>query len=108
MNLQGAVGRVLGYADTAYADRLSPAKADANPWRSWCRINGIFFDDMNNLATTVSYRSSPDLQLRQPELVLPLGHWRENRPEELGQRLLLELQLVQKCKMALLESPILQ
>ncbi len=60
-NLQAAGVRVLGYVDTAYsADSLTSVEANVNLYKSWYGVNGIFFDDMSNLATTSSYYSSLD------------------------------------------------
>ncbi len=58
-NLQGAGIRVLGYVDTAYAgDSLSSVEANVNLYKSWYAVDGIFFDDMTNVAGYESYYST--------------------------------------------------
>ncbi len=58
-NLQAAGIKVLGYVDTAYgADSLSWVEYNIGLYNSWYHVNGIFFDEMNNVPGYESYYST--------------------------------------------------
>jgi hypothetical protein len=58
-NLQAAGVTVLGYVYTSYASRsIASAEADVNSYRSWYAVNGILFDEMNNVAGNEAYYST--------------------------------------------------
>jgi hypothetical protein len=58
-NLQAAGVLVYGYVDTAYgSDSVSSVESNVNKYVSWYHVDGIMFDDMNNLATSGNYYST--------------------------------------------------
>ena len=60
-NLQAAGVRVLGYVATGYASNsISSEESQVNSYHSWYGVDGIFFDEMSNLASTASYYSTLD------------------------------------------------
>jgi hypothetical protein len=58
-DLQSAGVNVLGYVYTSYAARsASSVMADMNTYKSWYAVNGIFLDEMSNVAGQESYYST--------------------------------------------------
>lgn len=58
-NLQAAGIEVLGYVYTSYSSRsTSSVEADVNTYNSWYHVNGIFFDEMSNVAGYETYYST--------------------------------------------------
>jgi hypothetical protein len=57
--LQAAGVLVYGYVDTAYgSDSISSVESHVNQYVSWYKVNGILFDDMQNVAGYASYYST--------------------------------------------------
>jgi hypothetical protein len=57
--LRSAGITVLGYVPTSYAARIaSSALADVNSYKEWYAVNGIFFDEMSNVAGNEPYYAS--------------------------------------------------
>src|SRR5258707_13048109 len=58
-NLRSAGITVLGYVYTNYAARSTEdVTADINAYKNWYALDGIFFDEMSNLAGNESYYSN--------------------------------------------------
>lgn len=57
--LQAAGITVLGYVHTSYGTRdLQTVENEISEYKSWYGVNGIFFDEMSNSASTFSYYST--------------------------------------------------
>lgn len=58
-NLQAAGIKVLGYVDSNYGSiAISTVETNMDHWRTWYSVNGIFVDEMNNIAGGESYYSA--------------------------------------------------
>jgi hypothetical protein len=58
-NLRSAGVNVLGYVYTSYAGRSSGSvMADISTYKGWYAVNGIFLDEMSNMAVEESYYSA--------------------------------------------------
>jgi hypothetical protein len=58
-NLRSAGVNVLGYVYTSYAGRgAGSVMADISTYKSWYAVNGMFLDEMSNMAVEESYYSA--------------------------------------------------
>ncbi len=74
-NLQAAGVQVLGYVDTAYgADSISSVEQSVSLWKSWYAVNGIFFDDMSNIAAYESYYATLGNYVSSAGMPISLGN----------------------------------
>jgi hypothetical protein len=66
---------VLGYVRTSYAARPAAAViADINCYKSWYNINGIFLDEMSNVAGNEGYYSSLNTYIKSLGYTMTVGN----------------------------------
>jgi Spherulation-specific family 4 len=73
--LRSAGITVLGYVHTSYAARnASSVLADVNSYKAWYAVNGIFFDEMSNVAGSESYYASLSDHAKSIGLTFTVGN----------------------------------
>lgn len=73
--LRSAGITVLGYVHTSYAARsASSVIADVNSYKAWYAVNGIFFDEMSNVAGDESYYASLSNHAKSIDLTFTVGN----------------------------------
>lgn len=73
--LRSAGITVLGYVHTSYAARsVSLVLADVNSYKAWYAVNGIFFDEMSNVAGNESYYASLSSHAKSIGLTFTVGN----------------------------------
>jgi hypothetical protein len=73
--LRSAGITVLGYVHTSYAARsASSVLADVNSYKAWYAVNGIFFDEMSNVAGNESYYASLSSHAKSVGLTFTVGN----------------------------------
>ncbi|HZW85035.1 MAG TPA: spherulation-specific family 4 protein [Nitrososphaerales archaeon] len=79
--LRAAGVTVLGYVYTSYADRnASSVLADINSYKAWYAVNGIFFDEMSNVAGSESYYAALSSHAKSIGLTFTVGNPGESVP----------------------------
>ncbi|MDE1815054.1 MAG: fibronectin type III domain-containing protein [Thaumarchaeota archaeon] len=74
-NLKAAGITVLGYDDTAYGSRaVSQVETEASNWYNWYHVNGIFFDEMNNVPGGESYYSNLSSYVKSLGMTMTVGN----------------------------------
>lgn len=77
-NLQAAGVIVLGYVPTGYATSpysgITGVEAQINAYNSWYHVNGIFFDEMSNLAGYESYYSTLNAYVKSLGMTYTVGN----------------------------------
>jgi hypothetical protein len=77
-SLQAAGVKVLGYVATGYAtssySALSSVESLANDYKVWYNVNGIFFDEMSNVATYESYYSTLNSYVKSDGMTYTMGN----------------------------------
>jgi spherulation-specific family 4 protein len=73
--LQAANITVLGYTYTSYSSRSASAvQADEDKYKAWYNVNGIFFDEMSNIAGEESYYKNLDTYAKALGFTLTVGN----------------------------------
>lgn len=73
--LQAAGVIVLGYVDTSFASvSTSSAESQIKSYNSWYHVNGIFFDDMQNVAGDQTYYSTLSTYAKSLGMTLTVGN----------------------------------
>ena len=66
---------VIGYVFTNYASRsLNAVENDVHAYRTWYNVNGILFDEMNNVAGHESYYSAASQYAKSLGLTFTIGN----------------------------------
>jgi hypothetical protein len=74
-SLQSSGIAVLGYVHTNYANRdLNMAMNDTGNYKNWYNVDGIFFDEMSNIAENKNYYSSLNDHAKSMGLSLTVGN----------------------------------
>jgi hypothetical protein len=77
-DLQAAGVVVLGYVPTGYAtsaySAISSLEAQVSAYDSWYHVNGIFFDEMSNIAGYESYYSTLDSYVKSLGMKYTVGN----------------------------------
>jgi len=77
-NLQSSGVKVLGYVATGYAtssySSISSVESLANQYESWYKVNGIFFDEMSNVAAAEPYYSTLNAYVKSDGMTYTMGN----------------------------------
>ena len=77
-NLQSSGVKVLGYVATGYAtssySSISSVESLANQYATWYKVNGIFFDEMSNVAADESYYSTLNTYVKSDGMTFTMGN----------------------------------
>ncbi|MGH9919253.1 MAG: spherulation-specific family 4 protein [Nitrososphaerales archaeon] len=77
-SLQAAGVKVIGYVATGYAtssySAVSSVESLANDYKVWYNVNGIFFDEMSNVATYESYYSTLNSYVKSDGMTYTMGN----------------------------------
>jgi hypothetical protein len=74
-SLQAAHVTVLGYVATDYGgDSLSSVESQVSQYKTWYNVNGIFFDEMSDVASDESYYSSLNSYVKSDGMTFTMGN----------------------------------